>query len=156
MEIRKAIFQDVEGIKELLLQVLNIHAKHRPDLFIPNTTKYTDLELMELMSNPKTPIFVAVDEDKVIGYAFCILQQRLHSNNMTDILTLFIDDLCVEESRRGEHIGEQIYQYVENYAKEIGCYHITLNVWEFNKDAYAFYEKIGLQPMETVMEKILK
>ena len=65
MEIRKAIFNDTEGIKKLLGQVLNIHADGRPDLFIPNTTKYTDLEIMEIMSNPNTPIFVAVDQEEV-------------------------------------------------------------------------------------------
>lgn len=156
MEIRKAIFNDTNDILKLLMQVHNIHAKHRPDLFIPDRTKYTELELMELMSNPSTPIFVAVEKDAVLGYAFCVIQTRLHNNNMTDIQTLFIDDICVDETCRGQHVGEAIYNYVENYAREIGCYHITLNVWEFNTSARAFYEKLGLAPMETVMEKILK
>ena len=157
MNIRRAEDRDIERIKELLVQVLNIHAEGRPDLFIPNTTKYTTEELKEIIADPQRPIFVGTDEnDRVLGYAFCIMQKRLHSNNMTDIKTLFIDDLCVDETCRGMHVGRAIYEYVEAYAREQGCYHITLNVWSFNTPAKGFYEKIGLKPMETTLEKILK
>ena len=155
MEIRKAIFNDTNGIKKLLGQVLNIHVDGRPDLFIPNTTKYTDLEIMEIMSNPNTPIFVAVEEDEVIGYVFGILQDTVGSNNMKDHRTLYIDDFCVEESRRNEKIGEQLFEYVQTYAKEVGCYNITLNVWAFNQMAQSFYTKLGFLPMKYVLEKIL-
>ena len=41
MIIRKAEEKDIPRILELLGQVLQIHADIRPDIFIPNTTKYT-------------------------------------------------------------------------------------------------------------------
>ena len=155
MEIRKANFHDTEGIKKLLGQVLNIHAEGRPDLFIPNTTKYTDLEIMEIMSNPNTPIFVSVEDEVVIGYVFGVLQETVGSNNMNDHRTLYIDDFCVEETRRNEKIGEELFDYVQTYAKEIGCYNITLNVWAFNQIAQSFYKKLGFTTMKMVLEKIL-
>lgn len=72
MNIRKAEEKDISRLHELLGQVLQIHADIRPDIFIPNTTKYTDDELQALLKDDKKPIYVAVNEDDVcVGYAFC-------------------------------------------------------------------------------------
>ena len=65
------------------------------------------------------------------------------------------DDLCVDENMRDKHIGTVIYDYVKKYAKEIGCYNLTLNVWSCNESAQKFYEKQGLKPQKTTMEMIL-
>ena len=101
-------------------------------------------------------IFVGVDEEEnVLGYAFCVLENYENDNILTDRKTLYIDDLCVEEYLRGQHVGKQIYEYVISYAKEIGCYNVTLNVWECNPGARAFYEKCGLVPYKTGMEIVL-
>jgi ribosomal protein S18 acetylase RimI-like enzyme len=155
--IRQAEEKDIPGIRELLRQVLNLHAQGRPDLFIPERTKYTDDELKAMLKDPTLPIFVYIDEKgQMLGYAFCQLQHRLHANNMTDITTLFVDDICVDEKARGRDIGKALYEHVRSYAREKGCYHITLNVWSFNTHAQGFYEKMGMKPMETVMEEILK
>ena len=81
--------------------------------------------------------------------------QENNSNLMTDIRTLYIDDLCVQEDARGENIGRQIYDYALDTARQIGCYNVTLNVWECNPGAKKFYEKCGLQVQKTGMEKIL-
>ena len=83
------------------------------------------------------------------------MKKQPFSTNMRDFKTLFIDDLCVDESSRGLHIGTLLYQYVLNYAKEKGCYDVTLNVWEGNNSARAFYEKMGMKVKETQMEIIL-
>lgn len=156
MTVRKAEEKDIPVLKTLLMEVLNIHAQGRPDIFVPNTTKYTDEELVKMISDPRTPIFVYDEDGTVLGYAFCIYKERAHSNNMTDIRTLFIDDLCVDAAARGKHVGESLYHYVKDYARANGFYHVTLNVWSFNEKAIGFYEAMGLKPMEYVMEEVLK
>ena len=156
MTVRRAEEKDIPFLKTLLMEVLNIHAQGRPDIFVPNTTKYTDEELVKMISDPRTPIFVYDEDGTVLGYAFCIYKERAHSNNMTDIRTLFIDDLCVDAAARGKHVGESLYHYVKDYARANGFYHVTLNVWSFNEKAIGFYEAMGLKPMEYVMEEVLK
>ncbi len=156
MNIRRAERSDMDGIIHLLCQVLTIHHEGRPDLFKGDARKYTDEELKALIQDDTKPIFVAADDDnRVLGYAFCKLLQQLNDNIMTDIKTLYIDDLCVEEGSRGRHIGSALYEYVLNFAREQGCYNVTLNVWECNKAAKLFYERCGLTPQKTGMEKIL-
>lgn len=156
MKIRMAMDRDLEGIKSLLLQVLTVHHNGRPDIFKPNSRKYTDSEIIEIIHNEKTPVLIAADEeDRVLGYAFCIFQQHIDNNILTDIKTLYIDDLCVDENLRGKHIGQQLYSAVLDFARENGCYNVTLNVWSCNESAMRFYEKMGLVPQKVGMEKIL-
>ncbi len=155
--IRHAKETDMPGIARLLEQVLMVHHNGRPDLFKGNTRKYTDEELKEIISDPKRPIFVAVDcDDKVAGYAFCVFQQHIDDNILTDIKTLYIDDICVDESLRGNHIGSALYEYVIDYAENEGFYNVTLNVWSCNPGAMKFYEACGLVPYKIGMEKILE
>ena len=156
MIIRRAKNGDLSGLNKLLQQVLMVHHNGRPDLFKPNAKKYTDEEIFRIIANDETPIFVAVDdEEEVLGYAFCIFKQFINNEIMTDIKTLYIDDLCVDEEQRGMHIGKQLYEYVLDFAKANGCYNVTLNVWSCNESAMKFYEKCGLVPQKVGMEKIL-
>ncbi len=155
MQIRRAQEKDMEGINRLLYQVLTVHHNGRPDLFKSDAKKYTDQELAALIRDNTRPIFVGVEEERVLGYAFCVFQQHKEDNILTDILTLYIDDLCVEESCRGQHIGRQLYAYVLDFARQQGCYNVTLNVWACNPGARKFYENCGLVPQKIGMEKIL-
>ena len=142
-------------INKLLYEVSKVHSDARPDLFKPGTKKYNDGELKNIIADDSTPVFVAETDGRVLGYAFCIHKQFTDDNILTDIKTLYIDDLCVDEAARGKHIGRALYDYVLNYAKKAGCYNVTLNVWADNKSAMRFYEKIGLRVQKMGMEKIL-
>ncbi len=140
----------------MLGQILQIHAEIRPDIFIPDTTKYTEQELAALLKDEKKPIYVAVNEEDVcMGYAFCQVKEQPFSNNMVQFQSLFIDDLCVDRFARGQHIGESLFDYVKQEAKRMGCYEVTLNVWAGNISAEKFYEKMGMKTKERQLEYIL-
>ena len=145
------------AVIELLEEVLEVHAKIRPDIFIPGTTKYTEGELLQIFADDNRPVFVAVnDKDEVLGYAFCEYRKQPFSNNMIPFTSLFIDDLCVNEKARGQKIGEALINYVKETAKAKGCYEVTLNVWEGNDSARGFYDHAGFKVKESQMEFILK
>jgi ribosomal protein S18 acetylase RimI-like enzyme len=155
MKIRKADKKDIPQMNELLRQVNLVHHIGRPDLF-KKANKYTDEELVEILKDENRPIFAAVnDEDIMLGYAFCVHQEHPNDNLLTDIKTLYIDDLCVDENTRGQHIGRQLYEYVLSWAKEQGYYNVTLNVWNCNEPAMKFYESLGMTPYKVGMEQIL-
>lgn len=155
LKIRRAAESDMDVINKLLYQVLKVHSDARPDLFKAGTKKYKDEELKAIIADDLRPIFVAEKGGEVVGYAFCIHQQYIDNNNMTDIKTLYIDDLCVDETARNAHVGRQLYEYVLDFAKEQGYYNVTLNVWADNVNAVKFYEKLGLKIQKIGMEKIL-
>lgn len=152
---RRADNGDIDDINRLLRQVLEVHHAGRPDVFKGGVKKYTDEELLGIIADDSRPIFVCDKGGRVLGYAFCVLIEHKDDNILTDIKTLYIDDLCVDESERGTGVGAFIYENVRAFAKESGCYDLTLNVWECNPGAKRFYEKMGLVPQKIGMEQIL-
>ena len=156
MEIRFAEIQDIAGILNLLKQVGKVHHDGRPDLFRGNAQKYGASQVMAMLNNPSAPIFVAVEEGKVLGYGFCQTHNHENDSVLTEISSLYIDDLCVDEACRGKGVGKAIYQEILRYAKMRKCYNVTLNVWTCNEKAMKFYEAMGLKPQKIGMEIILE
>lgn len=153
--IRRAEEKDIPKISDLLLQVCLVHHSGRPDIFKVGR-KYSKEELSVLLQDGSRPILVYTDEsDAVLGYCFCIFQQHKDNAVLTDIKTLYIDDLCVDENRRGERIGRALYEAAVALARESGCYNLTLNVWSCNPSALRFYEAMGLLPQKIGMELVL-
>ena len=155
MTIRFACENDIPGMIELLKQVGQVHHEIRPDLFRAGAQKYDEAALKKLLADEKRPILIADLEGKVAGYAFCILQITENDPVLCDRRVLYIDDLCVEEALRGRGIAGALYEKTLEYARELGCDAVTLNVWCGNDGAMRFYEKCGLKPQKVGMEVIL-
>ena len=155
MRIRRAGEKDLEGVRSLLAQVLEVHAQGRPDLFRPGTRKYTDEELLD----DARPVFVAVEDAPgagcVLGHAFCEVVDMRESNNMQPIVSLYVDDICVDERARGKHVGTELYDHVLDYARAHGYHNVTLNAWAANPAAVKFYESLGMSVYRYGMEQIL-
>ena len=156
MSIRRAEKRDIDDILRLLTEVNMVHHNIRPDLFKGPATKYSREELEQKLQIEEDPIFVFTnDKDQVLGYIFCETQEVPDTPLRTHIRTLYIDDLCVYETARGQHVGQQLYEYALDYARANGYYNITLHVWGGNDSAQKFYEKMGMQNQYTCLEQIL-
>lgn len=155
-EIRRAGERDIPGILRLLVQVNMVHHNGRPDLFKGPATKYSEAELRELLASEDTPVFVSVAADGTVeGHAFCELQQIKGDSIRTEIRTLYVDDICVDEGCRGRGVGLALFETVRAHARALGCYNLTLNVWALNTGALRFYERCGMAPQKYGMETIL-
>ena len=152
MQIRPAADQDIPGMLSLLHQVGEVHHVIRPDIFRDGALKYDASALSELLKDETKPIFIADRDGFVAGYCFCQIKKTAGSTVLTDRTELYIDDLCVDENRRGQHVGSLLYDHAVSFAKEIGCQFLTLNVWCGNDSAMKFYEKAGLTPRNIMME----
>ncbi len=154
--IRRAIEKDVPAIANLLLQVAAVHHEGRPDLFKAGARKYTDGELLEIIADDARPVFVAeMASGEIAGHAFCVFEQHKDSGALTDIKTLYIDDICVDKNKRRTGAGQALYRFVLDFARAQGCYNVTLNVWSCNTEALAFYTSMGLSVQKQGMEQIL-
>ncbi|MBR4751742.1 MAG: GNAT family N-acetyltransferase [Thermoguttaceae bacterium] len=154
-DVRRAKRDDIPRILELLVQVDMTHHRGRPDLFKGPATKYNAAQLEEILDDDATPVFVCEVEGKVAGHAFCVHKQIVGDSVLTDVKTLYIDDICVDEAYRGRGIGKALYRHVIDYAKSLNFYNVTLNVWSCNPGAIKFYEAMGLKPQKIGMEQIL-
>lgn len=155
MEIRTILEKDIDSIINILIQVNDVHHQGRPDIFKSGSSKYTKEELKNVFNNPLRVTFVMVDNAKVLGYIFCIIKEIKENNIFVSNKTLYVDDLGVDSKYRNQGIGSALLKYAEDYAKKIGCYNLTLNVWNLNPEALKFYESKGLKSRKIEMEKIL-
>ena len=174
--IRKATHNDIPRILELLSQVNDVHADGRPDFFIKGKRKYNEDELLKIINDDTTPVFVYVgtrlvtsesgtrqsmselgtrQATSVQGYAFCVIQDLSQCDNLRPDKSLYIDDICVDENYRRHGVGKRLYEHVLQFANEEKCFNITLNVWAKNPSAQAFYESMGMTVQKVCMEQII-
>ena len=165
--IRKATHNDIPRILELLSQVNDVHAEGRPDFFIKGKRKYNEEDLLKIINDDTTPVFVYVGTRQatsesgmrkatsVQGYAFCVIQDLSQCDNLRPDKSLYIDDICVDENYRRHGVGKKLYEHVLQFAKEEKCFNITLNVWAKNPSAQAFYESMGMTVQKVCMEQII-
>jgi len=156
MIIRNAKESDFPRISELLQDIAKLHAKGRPEIFKPASQKYSLSEFKDMLKDPNHPVFVAQsDNDDIVGYAFCELKDHPERSVAYERKCLYLDDLCVDERMRGKGVGRSLMDRLKKFAKENGCFSIELNVWEFNENAIAFYEKYGMHTQRRQMELLL-
>ena len=156
MEIRLANNSDIPGLIHLLKQVGEVHHQIRPDLFRSGAQKYNEADLEELLKDTARPVFAAFADGVMLGYCFCILEEVSGNSVLCDTKSLYIDDLCVDETCRGQGVASKLYDHVCGYARSIGCRSITLNVWCGNDNAMRFYENRGMKPRKIYMEASLE
>ena len=138
--IRLAKSEDIPRLQELLEQILIVHHQARPDVFKSKGSKFTDTELEAVINDSKNPDFVFEDDEgRILGHLFLMIKEETENDGpQKAVKTLFIDDLCVDKDARGQKLGEKLYQFALDYAKELGCYNLTLHVWNDNACAVRF------------------
>ena len=156
MLIRRAETTDIPDILRLLVQVCNVHQDIRPEIFQRDGVKYTESDLRELLLDESRPVWCAIEDGRFLGYCFCQWVEYRDSSVSTDRKELYIDDLCVDESARGQGVATALYRHVCQVAKDAGTDFITLNVWCGNDSAMRFYEKMGLRPRKITMDMPLE
>ena len=151
--IRKAESKDAPRISALLKQVLEVHAAVRPDMYRSGTQKYSEADVLKLLEDPDCVLFVETDEtDRTVGYAISFVQEIQDDGIIVGRRELYIDDICVDECERRTGVGQRLFERVKAYAKEAGFDWITLNVWNDNVNALAFYKRMGLSERKTILE----
>ena len=151
--IRKAESKDAPRISALLKQVLEVHAAVRPDMYRSGTQKYSEADVLKLLEDPDCVLFVETDEtDRTVGYAISFVQEIQDDGIIVGRRELYIDDICVDECERRTGVGQRLFERVKAYAKEAGFDWITLNVWNDNVNALAFYKRMGLTERKTILE----
>ncbi len=156
IKIRRAESKDAPKIAEMLIDIGELHHNGRPDIYKNNLQKYNETDIIEILDDENSPIYVATDEDdNVAGYAFCQIKEVEGSKALVSRKYMYIDDFCVDEKYRKMHIGQMLMQSVIEDAKKNGIPSIELNVWEFNESAIKFYEKCGFSTQKREMEIVL-
>lgn len=153
--IRPAEQRDVPAIGQLLYQIHKVHSDARPDLFTPGARKMGEEDVSALLREDGVLFWVAELDGKVAGHAYCVLKQVRNRSSAPDQTVLYLEDFCVDETCRGQHIGTELFDFLKGYAAAHNCDRLELNVYADNTSAVRFYEHMGLRPQKLGMEFLL-
>lgn len=158
MNIRFATENDLPRVNELRAQVNALHVAGKPEVFRPGFSAELQEHVHTLLSAPGHAILVAEGEEgeegekRIVGFACVKLVEHPGSPYRLPQKYLDVDEFGVDEQVRRRGVGRALFEAVREYAKSNGVSRIELNMWEFNREALAFYDAIGFRTYRRCME----
>lgn len=139
MTIRKATPSDVPEILKLIKELAEFEKE-------PNAVKTTKEDLLRdgFGERPYFQCQVAEINGKVEGmalYFYCW-------STWTGRPSMFLEDLMVRESQRGQGLGNALLKKLAEIAVENNCARFEWEVLDWNQKARDFYHKIGARCMD--------
>ena len=154
--VRLAREDELEWINELRKQVNDLHVAGKPDVFKPGFGKELRDFIHVIWNDPEQKIAVAEKDGTICGFAVLHHIHRPENPFMKERDFLDIDEFCVDEACRRQGVATALMAYIRSFAKERGFRRIELNMWEFNKNALAFYEAAGFRTFRRYMEMFIE
>ncbi len=152
--IRFARKEDYEAINALRAPVCALHSNGYPALFKPVFAKDHQERVLKMMEDPEQDVLVAEENGQLLGFAMVEYIKREETNSIYAVHEAHIVEIGVDETSQAKGIGTALIQAVKDAAKVRGCRSVQLDVWEFNKSALRFYEKLGFVTLRRKMEQV--
>lgn len=152
MSVRFAKEEELERINVLRRQVNDLHVAGKPEIFKPGFPDELRTYVRSIWNDPDKAIVVAEREGEICGFAVLNRVVRPETPFMFVREYLDIDEFGVDEAHRRESVATEMIAFIRAYAKENGFSRIELNMWEFNREALAFYEAVGFSTYRRYME----
>ena len=152
--IRFARKEDYEAINALRAPVCALHSNGYPALFKPVFAKDHQERVLKMMEDPEQDVLVEEENGQLLGFAMVEYIKREETNSIYAVHEAHIVEIGVDETSQGKGIGTALIQAVKDAAKVRGCRSVQLDVWEFNKSALRFYEKLGFVTLRRKMEQV--
>ena len=153
MQIRKLAESDYDRFIALYAQLEQLHLQARPDYFILRNDAYPKDAFLHNLGYPGGLELGAFDGGNLVGFAEATLWEK--SGMRTDLKTVCLDNIYVLPEGRRRGIAKALFRDVEDWARAQGAVRLDLHVWDFNKNALALYEAMGMDYQYHVMEKKL-
>ena len=155
MEIRKLTESDDDMVSELYKELDEMHVQARPDYFVHRDKDkiYPKDAYIQNLSDPDVLQLGAFDDEQLVGVVRATLWEE--SGMVKDVKTVCLDDIYVLPIHRRKGLATKLFAEVELWAKEQGAVRLDLWTWDFNKNAIAMYQAMGMSPQQYVFEKKL-
>lgn len=155
VKIRKLVESDYDQVIELYAQLDEFHVKARPDCFVHRGKEkiYPKDAFVHNLAYPGGLELGVFDGDLLVGITRATLWEE--SIMRKDLKTVCLDNIYVLPEYRRRGIAAMLFAEVESWAREQGAVRLELHTWDFNKDAIAMYEAMGMTPQRYVFEKDL-
>ena len=150
--VRFAREDELDRVNELRRQVNDLHVAGKPEVFKPGFCDELRDYIHVIRADPNKAIVVAEANGGVCGFAILNHIVRPENPFMFERNFLDIDEFGVDENFRRQGVASEMIRFIRDYAKEKGYRRLELNMWEFNRDALAFYESAEFRTYRRYME----
>jgi ribosomal protein S18 acetylase RimI-like enzyme len=150
--IRRAREDDWEGARSLWREVDELHARLAPAYF--RKAARAAAEWRELLSSGDAAVFVAEqehDEGRLVGAVCVRVYETPPDPAMVPLRRGHVEMLVVKEAHRRRGIGSGLMAEVAGWARRQGAAELVLTVWAGNREAEAFYERLGFGELSRVL-----
>lgn len=152
MIIRFAKENELVRVNELRKQVNDLHVEGKPEVFKAGFNDELRDYIYNIWDDPEQEIVVADLDGTICGFAVLHHIVKPATPFMYERDFIDVDEFCVDKDYRRQGVASEMITFIRNYAKEKGFNRIELNMWEFNRDALAFYETVGFKTYRRYME----
>ncbi len=149
--IRPAVKEDHRAIIPIGLETQDLHSNAHPEIFMQGMSGVPAEYFSEILERKDMMAFVAELEGKVVGYVLMKLRDAPQRELLVERRDAVIDDIGVLKAYQGQGIGRQLFQACAEWAKAQSAKSLDLRAWEFNSNAIAFYERLGMKTISRIM-----
>jgi len=149
--VRPAIKEDHPAIIPIGLETQDLHANAHPEIFMQGMSGVPFEYFSRLLEREDTMAFVAELEGRIVGYVLMKVLDAPQQELLVARREAFIEDIAILKAHQGHGIGRQLFQACVEWAKAQGAVGLDLRVWDFNKNAIAFYERLGMKTVSRIM-----
>lgn len=151
VQIRQATMQDYSSIAEISRESQQLHAQGQPTIFRSDTPGFSEEYLRHLLEDDQSDAYVAEKDAQIVGYVFLHVHQLSFLDFFHPEMVALISDIAVTALARRKGIGHLLFAASLQWARNRNADRLELNVWEFNTEALAFYERNGMQTLNRTM-----
>ena len=152
MTIRFAAEEELDRVNKLRKQVNDLHVLGMPETFKPGFSDELRDFIHTIYRDPDKKILVCERDGTICGFAVLHRVTRPESPFKYGCELLDVDEFGVDEACRRQGIATEMIRFIRAYAEKEGLDRVELNMWEFNRDALAFYESVGFTTYRRYME----
>lgn len=150
--IRKIGEKDFGDINKLFIKVDEYHRINLSSIFekkenIGRTIEY----LKNICNSEESELFVAEYDNEIVGIVEINIRRVVNDFLKKDREWVSLDTIMIKEKYRNNGIGEMLVDTVLDWSREKNINRIELNVYEFNKSAIKFYQRLGFETLNRTM-----
>ncbi|GET37885.1 GNAT family N-acetyltransferase [Microseira wollei] len=151
--IRQANPEDQQEIANLFVELEALHTQALPNIFRPPIL--SELGNYSYKIGDQSAVFVAVRDGEIIGVVMVLMIETPQSSVLAPRVYATVSQLIVKQNCRRCGVGRALMEKVHQWTITKGIADVELNIWEFNTDAIAFYEKLGYRTNYRHMKKTM-
>jgi ribosomal protein S18 acetylase RimI-like enzyme len=157
ISVRKATADDYNSLCELFDEGDALHRDNLPHLFQhPGGAAREQAYYVGLIVDENVALLVAEAGEKLLGVIHAMIRDAPAFPIFVPRRYAIVDSIVVRSELQNHGIGRILMDKMQEWAIAKGATSIELNVYEFNRSAISFYERLGYQTFSRKMSKELK